>query len=123
MLVPSAIALAIIGSLDSGQGSLEAEDFLASLDGTLTVKELAVDLVDFKVLYLSDKLLEPIQDLGALDLIGGMLETQATYTVDFYVICEVQILIRSLDEFPQVSEAGARSHTATHLILPLERGE
>ena len=52
-----------------------------------------------------------------------MLETQAAHTVDLYVLCEVQILIRSLDGFPQVGEAGARSHTATHLILPLERGE
>ena len=87
MLVPSAIALPIICSLNSRQGSLEAEDFLARLDGTLTVEELAVNLVDFKVLYLSDNLLEPIQDLGALDLICGMLETQATHTVDLYVLC------------------------------------
>jgi hypothetical protein len=52
LLVNSAIVLPIAGSGDSGYCSLEAKDFLASLDGTLAIEELAIDLVNLKVLYL-----------------------------------------------------------------------
>ena len=52
-----------------------------------------------------------------------MLETQTAYTVDLDIVCEVQILIGSLYEFSQVSEAAARSHTATNMILSLERSK
>ena len=49
-----------------------------------------------------------------------MLETQPAHAVALYVLCEVKILIGSLDQFSQVSETAARPHTATQMVLSLE---
>jgi hypothetical protein len=53
LLVNPSVILILSGPINCAHGSLEAEDLLASLDGTFSIEESAVNVINLEILHLT----------------------------------------------------------------------